>query len=170
MAELLELLGYARIGMLIDVRAYPASRRHPQFGREPLAAALAAAGIAYFWEGRALGGMRRASPVSPHVALDARIRGFADHMESDDFRTALDHLMQQAKDWRPAVLCAEREPARCHRALISDVLVAAGHTVTHLIEPHRADDHRLDPRARRDSGRLVYDVMPGGQHALDFTG
>lgn len=43
---------------LIDVRAFPVSRRHPQFSREPLAATLQAAGIAYHWQGRALGGYR----------------------------------------------------------------------------------------------------------------
>ena len=53
------LLQESRIKVLVDVRAYPVSRRHPQFSREALSAALAEAGMQYRWEGKALGGMRK---------------------------------------------------------------------------------------------------------------
>src|SRR5262249_22830725 len=56
--QLIAILKEAGIGTLVDVRAYPASRRHPQFSRQPLSASLEKAGIAYRWEGKALGGMR----------------------------------------------------------------------------------------------------------------
>jgi len=58
-AELVSILQAARIRTLIDVRAFPTSKRHPQFSREPLSATLEAAGIAYEWQGKALGGYRR---------------------------------------------------------------------------------------------------------------
>jgi hypothetical protein len=57
--EFLRLLEVARIECVVDVRAYPESRRHPHFSRTVLEATLAAAGIGYVWEGAALGGMRR---------------------------------------------------------------------------------------------------------------
>jgi uncharacterized protein (DUF488 family) len=52
------LLQQARIDLLVDIRAYPASRRHPHFARAALARSLASANIAYDWQGAALGGMR----------------------------------------------------------------------------------------------------------------
>lgn len=168
--ELLELLRCAGVTLIVDVRAYPSSRRHPQFRRELLAATLAAAGLGYRWEGRALGGFRRPSTASPHTALPPELRGFADHMGTDDFHAAVAGLVELAGNARPAVLCAERDPAQCHRGLISDALVAAGHPVTHLIARDRTEAHRLDPRARRGARGLVYDVAPGGQRALDFSG
>ncbi|MFN2643721.1 MAG: DUF488 family protein, partial [Burkholderiales bacterium] len=57
-AAFVSLLQHARIDRLVDLRAYPGSRRHPHFAREPLSVSLAAAGIAYDWQGAALGGMR----------------------------------------------------------------------------------------------------------------
>src|ERR687883_671860 len=45
--ELVATLAEARVETLVDVRRFPGSRRNPQFGREPLEAALAAAGIGY---------------------------------------------------------------------------------------------------------------------------
>ncbi len=57
--ELASMLEGARIELLIDVRAHPGSRRHPQFNREPLESSLAAHRIGYRWEGKALGGFRK---------------------------------------------------------------------------------------------------------------
>ena len=170
LVELIDLLRAAAVTSLVDVRAYPASRRHPQFNRDRLAEALAQAGIAYRWEGRDLGGMRQAAAGSPHTALEPGFRGFADHMATAAFGAALFRLVESAQVERPALLCAERDPMQCHRKLIADGLVAAGTRVTHLLEPGHAEEHRLDPRLRLDAGRLVYDLDGGGQRALDFSG
>lgn len=169
-AELVALLREAGVTMLVDVRARPASRRHPQFAREALAGALAAGGVGYCWEGRALGGLRPVSPASPHAALPAGVRGFADHLGSPDGRAALQRLAAAAAAQPLAILCAERDPARCHRTLIADALVAAGWAVKHLISPGAAVAHRLDARARQAGGALVYDLAAGGQRALDLRG
>lgn len=169
-AELIALLREAGVTLLVDVRARPVSRRHPQFGRDALAGALAETGIGYRWEGRALGGLRPASSSSPHVALPAGVRGFADHLGSADCRAALQRLVADAAVQPLAILCAERDPARCHRSLIADALVAAGGAVTHLLSPGAAIAHRLDPRARPTGGALVYDLAAGGQQALDLRG
>src|SRR3989442_14455030 len=47
--EFLALLGAHGIGGVADVRRFPASRRHPHFGREALARALVAAHLHYDW-------------------------------------------------------------------------------------------------------------------------
>jgi uncharacterized protein (DUF488 family) len=88
--EFAGILRQTQIERLIDVRAFPVVRRHPQFARDALQAALCARGIGYEWQGQALGGFREPAPHSPHVALkhDA-FRGFADHMQSAQFRAVL---------------------------------------------------------------------------------
>jgi uncharacterized protein (DUF488 family) len=118
------LLQEARISTLVDVRAYPVSRRHPQFSRDALSAVLADAGIQYRWEGEALGGMRK--------------RGYATHMETPLFQDAALALIGSD---RVCIMCAETNPADCHRSHISDWLVARGERVVHLIQPGEQREH-----------------------------
>jgi uncharacterized protein (DUF488 family) len=161
--DLLALVRRHGVGTIADVRRYPGSRRHPQFGREALAAALAAAGVAYVWLPD-LGGRRRARPDSPHAAWRSdSFRAYADHMETPAFAAALDHLLRVARTAPTAVLCAEAVPWRCHRQLIADALVVRGVDVRHIMGHGAPAPHRLTPFARIDGTRLVYD---GGQLAL----
>ena len=50
--ELAALLVDHGAAHLVDVRSYPGSRRHPQFGRDAMASWLPEAGVAYSWERR----------------------------------------------------------------------------------------------------------------------
>lgn len=157
--ELLALLAEHGIEVLVDVRRYPASRRHPQFSRDALAAALAGARIQYMHEPD-LGGRREPRPGSPHVAWRvAAFRGYADHLETPGAQAALERLIRLSGERRMVILCAEAVPWRCHRRLISDALAARGLEVRHILGPGRADPHEIDPNARVEEGgrRLVYD-------------
>jgi uncharacterized protein (DUF488 family) len=158
----LALLAGHVIDAVADVRRFPASRRHPHFAREPLAVALATAGIAYVWM-PALGGRRAARADSPHVAWrNAGFRAYAEHMEGAEFRDGLEALLRFAAGRRAAILCAEAVPWRCHRQLIADALVARGVDVRHLTGAGAAEPHRLTPFVRCDGDRLVYDRgVPG---------
>jgi uncharacterized protein (DUF488 family) len=158
------LVSGAGIEVVVDVRSFPASRRHPQFGREAMERWLPDAGIAYRWEPR-LGGRRRARPDSPHGALRvAAFRGYADHMETDEFRDAIDDLLAEGGTRPVAVMCAESVWWRCHRRLLADVVVLLrGTAVEHLFHDGRIDPHRPTPEARVDGRRLVYD---GGEPGL----
>jgi uncharacterized protein (DUF488 family) len=156
--EFLGLLREAGIECLVDVRAYPTSRRHPQFSREALEKLLAEAGIRYAWEGKALGGRRKPVPDSPHVALrSAAFRAYADYMETAEFSAGLERLLEVAGKARAAVMCAERLPWECHRNLISDSLAARGVRVLHLMDKGESREHALNPVARREGDRLIYD-------------
>jgi uncharacterized protein (DUF488 family) len=160
--DFLGLLEAHGLDTIADVRRFPASRRHPHFAREPLAAALAARGVGYAWL-VALGGRRDPRPDSPHVAWrNAAFRGYADHMDGADFRDGLDALLGLAEGRRAAVMCAEAVPWRCHRQLIADALVVRGVEVRHVIGAGRAAPHRLTEFARVDGERIVYDRgVPG---------
>jgi uncharacterized protein (DUF488 family) len=147
---------------LADVRRFPASRRHPQFGREAFAAGLEAAGIAYrhFPD---LGGHRQPRPDSPNTAWRvAAFRGYADHMTTPAFQAALAALLEDARLRPTAVCCAEAVPWRCHRQLIADAAVARGIPVRHILGPTHAEPHALRAEAGiQPDGMLVYPA--GGQ-------
>jgi uncharacterized protein (DUF488 family) len=159
--ELLDVLSSASVGRLVDVRRHPGSRRHPQFGRAALERFLQARGVAYEWRGAELGGRRRA-PEAPsrHTALRNRsFRNFADHMDTDEFRAALERLERDARHNPPlAILCAETLWWRCHRRMIADALVMHGMEVTHLVDERTSQSHQLHGAVRADAeGRPIYD-------------
>ena len=154
--ELIAILKEAGVERLVDVRRFPGSRRHPQFGKEALREGLAREAIAYRHEPD-LGGRRDPRPDSPNTAWRvAAFRGYADHMASSEFRSALERLI--ADPLVPtAVMCAEAQPSQCHRQLIADTLVARGVEVVHLLAPGQRQVHVLNPAAvlHRD-GTVVY--------------
>ena len=154
-AEFLGLLTAHDIAHVVDVRRYPASRRYPQFAGDALAAALADVGIGYE-HAPDLGGRRVARRDSVNTAWrSASFRGYADHMETPAFQTALARLLEVGRTGRTAVLCAEAVPWRCHRQLIADALVASGESVAHILTEARLEPHHLSSHARVIGGGLV---------------
>ena len=154
--DLLAMLHEAGVRLVVDARSTPRSRRYPQFGYGPLGARLEADGIDYDWR-RVLGGMRRVPERPRHPGLaEASLQAYAEHMESDQFRAAAQRLAAQAAERAVCILCAERDPARCHRSLIADWLVVQGHRVVHLVAAGRSREHALHGAARLDHGRLCY--------------
>jgi uncharacterized protein (DUF488 family) len=161
--EFVALLDAHGIAGIADVRRFPASRRHPHFSREALAASLAETGRAYMWLPE-LGGRRPVRADSPHVGWrEPGFRGYADHMETDEFRRGLDELLRLAAERQTAVMCAEAVPWRCHRQLLSDALVVRGVDAVHVLDVAAAKPHRLTAFARVEGDRIVYD---DGQLAL----
>lgn len=156
--ELIDVLCAAGIAAVTDIRAFPGSRRHPQFASAALRAGLADAGIRYEHIGE-LGGRRSGAAGSPHRALRvAAFRAYADHMASDEFRGGYVRLARLARERPSAFMCAETLWWRCHRRLVSDRLLVDGWEVTHLLAPGKAEPHRLWDAARVEDGRLVYDA------------
>ena len=156
--EILDILHCAGIACVADVRSYPMSRRHPAFSSSALSTRLEEECIAYHWLGKTLGGFRKSSSQSPHVALEATgLRGFAEHMHSGVFLEGIEVLLDLAHRHATAILCAERLPQDCHRSLIADHLVMRGIPVVHLIDMTNQAPHRLNKLARHQEGRLIYD-------------
>jgi hypothetical protein len=155
--ELLALLGDAGVRLIADVRAFPGSRRHPQFNRSELARWLPRAGIRYVHMA-GLGGRRDPVPGSPNGGWEERgFRGYADYMGSPEFRAALADLEAAATQSPSAVMCAERVWWRCHRRLIADALVVRGWQVEHLGIGATRTRHELTPFARVGAdGAITY--------------
>jgi uncharacterized protein (DUF488 family) len=162
--EFIPLLTGNGIGVLADVRRFPGSRRHPQFGADALGAALSRAGVRYeaFPE---LGGRRDPRPDSVNLAWrNASFRGYADYMETAAFRGAIGRLLAMADAQRVAVMCAEAVWWRCHRGLIADYLKAAGHEVMHIGTNGATTPHPYTSAAHIVNGHLAYT----GEPALDL--
>ncbi|HET9714085.1 MAG TPA: DUF488 domain-containing protein [Pyrinomonadaceae bacterium] len=144
------------IEVLVDVRSFPGSRRYPQFNRSALAESLGSIGIKYRHESR-LGGRRTPRADSHNTAWrNSSFRAYADHMETDDFRKGVEDLLELAATARVAVMCAEALWWRCHRSLISDYLKATGHTVVHIVDQTKTEEHLFTSAARIVDGELTY--------------
>jgi uncharacterized protein (DUF488 family) len=144
------------------VRSLPGSKRNPQFNKETLSNTLGKAGIRYehFPE---LGGRRKPREDSRNMAWrNASFRGYADYMETEEFRIGLERLLDLANDARPtAIMCAEAVWWRCHRSLISDYLKARGIEVVHILDASKIEPHRFSSAARIVDGALNYATEEG---------
>ena len=158
--ELIATLRGANVERLVDVRRFPGSRRNPQFAREALEASLPNNGIMYEWRGESLGGRRSRSETSRHPALrNDAFRGYADHMDTEEFTRALDELIEQGSNESTAVMCAETLWWKCHRRLIADALHLRGVEVIHLFEEGKSEPHKPTKEMRADEqSKPVYDV------------
>lgn len=144
------------IETLADVRRFPGSRRHPQFGSEALAQRLAADGIDYVWLSR-LGGRRRGDTWPEHEGWrNASFRAYAGYTWTEEFAQGLEELLHLAAARRTAMMCSELLWWRCHRALVSDVLRFLGVEVLHIASPGPAKPHPYTSPARVCEGELVY--------------
>jgi uncharacterized protein (DUF488 family) len=155
--ELIAALRAHSIETLVDIRAFPMSRRLPQFNRDSLEKTLPAAGIDYVWM-KSLGGYRKKiREDSPHIAMrNASFRNYADHMLTPEFERAMAELIRIAERQPTAYMCAERVYFHCHRMLVSDWLVAHGHEVLHIDGTGPVKPHGLTAEARMVEGRLLY--------------
>jgi uncharacterized protein (DUF488 family) len=155
---LLGILSTAGIKTLCDIRRYPASRRNPQFNAGRLAASLGDIGIEYK-HFEALGGRRVPAKDSINAALrEEQFRGYADHMASAEWNEALSQVLELAAAAPTAVMCAESLPFKCHRWLLSDVAVARGARVVHLIGATQKE-HMLPSYAKADGGTVTYPAL-----------
>lgn len=151
-----QIVAAHNIETLVDVRTFPMSRRHPQFNKPALSASLASIGIEYHHEPR-LGGRRTPRKDSHNTAWqNAGFRGYADHMETQEFDAGIKELLELAARSRTAVMCAEAVWWRCHRSLISDYLKAAGHTIIHILDAKKTEEHPYTSVARIVDGQLSY--------------
>jgi uncharacterized protein (DUF488 family) len=151
----LDLLKAQGVTLLVDVRAYPRSRRNPQYDSAALASALQVAGIAYRHM-PALGGIRKPRVDSINTALADGFRGFADYMQTPEFDAVLAQLIGLSEGKRVAIMCAEAKPKDCHRSLISDALSAQGVEVRHIMDTGGTEPHALRPSAEVHAGRVSY--------------
>ncbi len=161
--ELVAALHAQRIATLFDIRAFPMSRRMPHFNREYLEAELPTRAIHYRWMPDLGGRRRKVLKESPNLALrNQSFRNYADYMLTQPFADAIAVVVAEAREHEAAerggvaIMCAERVYFQCHRMLVSDYLVAHGHTVLHIDATGPARPHKLLAEAQFRNGELTY--------------
>lgn len=154
--ELIHFLKAHHVERVVDVRTIPRSRHNPQFNRSQLSVALHSARLHYRYM-PGLGGLRHAQRDSINTGWhNSSFRGFADYMQTFEFRNNLDNLIELAKRERIAIMCAEAVPWRCHRSLIADALLARGIEVREITSATRTRLHSLTPWGQVNGTQVTY--------------
>ena len=154
------------IQTLVDVRAIPQSRYNPQFSLIDLSATLNEAKIMYV-PMKSLGGKREARANSINTAFRSDgFRGYADYMQTEEFAAAIDMLIDLSEQSATAMMCAEADTARCHRALVSDALLARDIAVRHILGVDRFLVHGLTETARVQGRTVSYPAPESAQKSL----
>ena len=156
----LRALRESGVKTLVDVRRFPGSKRHPQFGQSSLFASLADVGIRGVWR-EGLGGRRSAAKNSVNMGWkNAAFRGYADYMQTPEFDREIDWLTAVPEIDATVVMCAEAVPWRCHRSLIADAVIARGGDVEDIFVAANGTSsrkaHELTKFARVWDGRVTY--------------
>jgi uncharacterized protein (DUF488 family) len=154
--EFIQLLKAHEVERLVDIRTVPRSRHNPQFNRSALSPALHSSRLHYtYFPG--LGGFRHARRDSLNGGWrNASFRGFADYMQTTEFRENLEELIKLAKSEQIAIMCAEAVPWRCHRSPIADALLARGVEVREITSATRTQLHSLTPWGKITGMQVTY--------------
>lgn len=161
------LLARHGVSAVADVRAAPYSRHHPQFSKAALVDTLRAAGVAYVSLGEQLGGL-----PSARVRSQMQGSGYAAMAATTAFQEGIARVEQGRERYRIALMCAERDPIDCHRALlVGRALAALGVGVEHIhadgaTERHAALERRLLDAAGRGEGG---DLFASPDELLDLA-
>ena len=136
--KMMDLLRLHGITAIADVRSSPYSHMNPQFSRDSFSDLLRTCEIAYVFLGRELGARSkdRSCYSQGKVQYDLLART---HL----FQAGLDRVIHGMKTHRVALLCAEKDPLTCHRAiLVCRHLVTRGVVVKHILEDGRIESHK----------------------------
>jgi uncharacterized protein (DUF488 family) len=132
-----ELLRRHGVTALADIRSVPRSRFNPQFNREALAQSLEAHGITYVFLGQELGGR----PEDPALYLDGKVQ-YAWVAKTEAFQFGIARVVHGAEEFTLALMCAEKDPAGCHRArLVAPALAREGVVVRHILADGTIESH-----------------------------
>lgn len=167
LTEFIHLLQAHSVTSVVDVRTIPRSRHNPQFNRDTLPTSLQTAGISYIHL-PGLGGLRHTTKNSINMGWrNASFRGFADYMQTPEFETALNKLIQLTNQERVALMCAEAVPWRCHRSLIADALLVRGIPVEDIMNAKHRQLHKLTSFAQVTGAHIIYPDEETTTHTID---
>jgi len=155
-SEFVEIIKAYGIENVVDIRTIPKSRHNPQFNEDTLRESLKAVKIGYLHM-KGLGGLRHALRGSPNMGWrNASFRGFADYMQTQEFKEDLEKLIEAAEKRPTVIMCAEAVPWRCHRSLVGDALLIRGVQVRHIMSASSSRDHILTPWAKAKGTKITY--------------
>ncbi len=154
--EFIKILEAYEIGLVADVRTIPKSRHNPQFNQGELQRSLEENGVSYMHL-KELGGLRHATKSSINTGWrNLSFRGYADYMQTEEFRAGIERLMELAQRQRTVIMCSEAVPWRCHRSLIGDALLVRNFHVMDIMSESSARPHELTPSAKVEGLSITY--------------
>jgi uncharacterized protein (DUF488 family) len=130
LARFIDILRNIEINLIVDVRSTPYSRFNPHFNRENLEKSLQRCNIGYWFMGDKIGGRY---PDSNLLFSDGTV-DYRKVRETEKFQKGINEVLSIISSGKKiALMCAEKEPERCHRfALISPVLQSKNISVIHI--------------------------------------
>lgn len=138
--EFISLLQQHQVTAIGDVRSHPHSRFLPHFNRENLKQALAEKGIKYVFLGRELG----ARPENPDCYVEGKAM-YEKIAATDLFHQGLQKVLDGVQKHRIALMCAEKDPMTCHRAiLVCHHLLSLPNchlTINHILDNGQLESH-----------------------------
>lgn len=160
----LDLLAANGVTAIADVRSFPSSKFNPQFNRDELRKSLASRGVRYVFLGAELG----ARSDDPSCYIDGKVQ-YDRLAESPGFEMGIARVLEGAKSHRVALMCAEKDPLDCHRAiLVSRELIERGAQVTHILADGRTEPHdHAMARLMESLGMSSHDMFRSREQILD---
>lgn len=138
MDAFLTLLKEYDVTAVADVRSVPFSRFNPQFNKDALRSTLPLCGIKYVFLGTELGA--RSSDQSCYE--NGRVN-YARLAHTESFVQGISRVKRGARKYRLALMCAEKEPLDCHRALlVARKLDEEGINISHILGDGRLEHHQ----------------------------
>jgi len=161
------------ITLVADVRSRPYSQYRPEFNRDTIRAFLARDGINYLFLGDECGA--RIDAPEGYVGGKVDFGRVKDHPR---FQEGLRRLATEMKNHRVAILCAEKDPMTCHRAILvarrlaelSDAIVVQHILADGTVENHRAMEKRLLKAHKLDQPDLFRSEKERLAEAYDHQG
>src|SRR5260370_3020558 len=155
--EFLKILNAHSIQTLIDIRAFPMSRRMPYFNRESLEKSSPEKGLQYVgikeWGAR----RKKLRDDSPNIGLrNDSFRNYADYMLTPAFQQAAQRVSEFAESAPTAIMCAEKVFFHCHRMLVSDYFALRGNDVLHIQDASPSRPHVITKEAKLVEGQVIY--------------
>lgn len=141
-----ELLRQHEVRVLVDTRTNPASKYAPFASARELPGLLAREDMGYVHLGESLGG----KPRDPEQYDGKGKPDYGAIRESASFKRGIDDLLELAEESTVALMCAEEDPAKCHRRL--------------LISP-ALEERGIRPRHIRADGSVQSSDRVGGKRA-----
>jgi uncharacterized protein (DUF488 family) len=154
--DFIDILKHYSVELLADVRSVPRSRYAPQFNDDALNKSLKKHGITYLHLPD-LGGLRHPNKASVNTGWrNASFRGYADYMQTKEFKLGIGRLLELAEQKTVAIMCAEAVPWRCHRSLIGDALLIRNVKVIDIFDKSKTQNETLTDFAESSGTNISY--------------
>ncbi len=157
-SEFVDLLASYNLDTVVDIRLFPAAGENHHFRKDALRQVLDSNGIEFHLAGHQFGGPRSEVEDSPHVALHRKMRGYADYMSTQAFKSGIEKLVDLCRNRRLVIVNEQKDFEQCHRKLLADYLyLVEGVRPIHIIGRETFQEHRVTFSAQYQFDTIIYD-------------